>query len=121
MSTSRPPIEGETGARVHFMKKRRAGINMRRIVLLCVIAIGPVIACINHRLPEDVLAFVAKRDACDHLRGELSEHPSENEISRVNRHCKGTDRALDALSKKYGGDPDVLKVLGSYETSIEVR
>ncbi|MDB6141996.1 MAG: hypothetical protein JWP80_1040 [Pseudomonas sp.] len=80
-------------------------------------------ACAQTAVPADLIAFVDKRDACDHLRGELPD-PEEQEqleavINDVNQQCKGTDAALQKLKKKYAENASVLQVLNRYEMNIE--
>lgn len=72
-------------------------------------------------LPEDVGCFISRRDICDHLRGEISDNPSEEEVSRVNESCKGTDSDLDALYRRYERRNDVMDVIKKYDRQIEAK
>jgi len=77
------------------------------------------------KLPNDVRKFIAQRDECDHFRGELPE-PEEAERMRevtgqIAKHCRGTDRRLRLLKKKYGSDANVKKRLNVYDEQIEPR
>lgn len=69
-------------------------------------------------LPCDVLRFIEKRDICDHLRGELPENP-ETSTTDVDKYCKGTDKKLAELLKKYSNRPDIQETLSSYDSKIE--
>jgi hypothetical protein len=77
------------------------------------------------KLPNDVRKFIAQRDACDHFRSELPE-PEEAErmqevTGQIEKRCRGTDRRLRLLKKKYGSNADVKKLLSVYEEQIEPR
>ncbi|MGF6271687.1 hypothetical protein ABIB38_000029 [Massilia sp. UYP11] len=77
------------------------------------------------RMPSDVSAFVERRDACDHFRGEIPE-PQDiermKEVSRqIDKFCRGTDARLARLKKKYGDNPVVLRRLNEYEDQIEPK
>lgn len=74
-------------------------------------------------LPKDVRSFIAKRDGCEHFRGEIPD-PSEKQrmkevVQQLNALCKGTDQALAKLRKKYAGNADVISRLHEYEDEIE--
>lgn len=75
------------------------------------------------RLPNDVGAFLANREACDHFRGEVIDPPDaelkkeRNENSAT--YCTGTDRQLARLKKKYAKRHDVMKELSGLEPLIE--
>jgi hypothetical protein len=72
-------------------------------------------------LPTDVETFSQKRDVCDHFRGEDSDNPARmKEIAAaLQKYCKGSDKALSDLKKKYKADESVLKYLTKYEERIE--
>lgn len=73
-------------------------------------------------LPADVAAFKAKRDQCDHFRGE---DPGEDEARaaqlerKLEQTCKGTDARLKALRRQYAGNPKVVAALAHYEDDVE--
>ena len=72
-------------------------------------------------LPDDVAKFVARRDLCDHFRGE---EPYDAERRRfleknLSEYCTGTDRELAALKGKYRAHEAVIRKLGTYEETIE--
>lgn len=82
-------------------------------------------ACATPPAPGDVEAFVARRDVCDHLRGEIPD-PEEVERMRetlreIDEYCTGTDAELAALKERYRGDADVMRKLDRYEPRIEAR
>jgi len=85
---------------------------MKTLVLvpaLFLFSLSPIFA--SEKLPNDVRQFIAQRDACDHFRGELPD-PEEAEWMRevngqIEKRCRGTDRRLHSLKKKYGSDANV--------------
>jgi len=99
---------------------------MKTLVLvpaLLLFFLSPIFAA--EKLPNDVRQFLAQRDACDHFRGELPE-PEEVERMRevtgqIEKRCRGTDRRLHSLKKKYGSDANVKKRLNMYDEQIEPR
>ena len=99
---------------------------MKTLVLVPVLllfSLSPIFSA--EKLPNDVRQFIAQRDACDHFRGELPE-PEEAERMRevtgqIAKHCRGTDRRLRLLKKKYGSDVNVKKLLSVYDEQIEPR
>lgn len=74
-------------------------------------------------LPKDVRAFVARRDVCDHFRGEFPDPPDPERVKEVNenleRYCKGTDAKLSQLKHRYAKKRDVMRKLNAYEETIE--
>jgi hypothetical protein len=81
----------------------------------------PVVA--SEALPRDVQRFVDKREGCDHMRGEIPEPGDKRRMQEVNREiqklCKGTDKELAQLKKKYAKHPSVLQRLDEFEPDIE--
>jgi hypothetical protein len=72
-------------------------------------------------LPADVAAFIQRRDACDHLRGEEPYDAARAaELKRgLAENCTGTDRELAALRRKYAAQARVMKRLSRYEDQVE--
>lgn len=72
-------------------------------------------------LPADVVAFRAKRDECDHFRGEEPTDEARGAFlaKALERTCTGTDAALARLRKRYAGTPAVIAVLADYENEVE--
>ena len=72
-------------------------------------------------LPADIRAFVARRDLCDHFRGEEGYDAARTaEIAaQLKRNCRGTDAALARLKRVYRGNARVQTVLTRYESRIE--
>jgi hypothetical protein len=72
-------------------------------------------------LPADVRAFVARRDRCDHFRGEDSDDPArQREIGRsLERYCTGTDATLARLKVRYRGNVRVARLLSRYDPNVE--
>lgn len=76
--------------------------------------------------PEEVKAFIAERDTCEHFRGEPSEGSSPEQIERrtfiadsLDIYCSGTDKRLAALKRRYQNNRSVMQRLNRYETRIE--
>lgn len=69
----------------------------------------------------DIDRFIARRDQCDHFRGE--EPFDEARRAFLNRKmaqsCSRTDTELAALRRKYRNDPARLTRLAGYEDTIE--
>lgn len=74
-------------------------------------------------LPKDVEKFVARRESCDHFRGEIPEPGEERRMREVNREirkwCKGTDQSLARLKKKYAANKAIMHQLEDFEPNIE--
>lgn len=67
-------------------------------------------------LPEDVRAFIARRDECEHFIGEEPyDRARRRFLARaIRKSCKGVDKRLAALREKYRGDPPVIAALADY-------
>lgn len=73
------------------------------------------------KLPADVARFIEKRDGCDHFRGE-EPYDAERRaflLKNMNKLCKGTDRQLARLKKKYAQQPAIMEKLNDYDEQIE--
>lgn len=72
-------------------------------------------------LPPDVAAFVARRDRCDHLRGEDAEDVARRAaITRaLEADCRGTDAELARLRQRHADDAAVRHRLSGYDPDIE--
>ncbi|WP_196233077.1 hypothetical protein [Sphingomonas segetis] len=72
-------------------------------------------------LPADVAAFVERRDACDHFRGEepYDAARAAELKTKLAETCTGTDAALAALRRKYSGNRQVIERLSGYDGQIE--
>ena len=73
------------------------------------------------RLPDDVRAFMERRNGCDHFRGEDSPYSErraqiDEELKRL---CTGTDAELARLKQVYAGNETVQRLLAEYEVNIE--
>jgi hypothetical protein len=81
------------------------------------------------KLPSDVRAFVDRRNGCDHFRGEPWDLGDDAEVKerrefifrQINTLCRGTDRQLARLQKKYAKNNEVVKKLAGYEDAIESK
>ncbi|MCZ2497884.1 hypothetical protein GN316_14055 [Xylophilus sp. Kf1] len=72
-------------------------------------------------VPEDVRSFIEKRNQCDQWRGEDPyDRYRAKEIDRhLNRFCKGSDRQLAQLKRRYQDQPVVVRVLADFDPAIE--
>ena len=72
-------------------------------------------------LPADVVAFRAKRDECDHFRGEEPTDQARATFltKAMERTCTGIDAALIDLRKRYAGNAAVVSALADYEDEVE--
>lgn len=72
-------------------------------------------------MPADVCAFMARRESCDHARGEEPyDKARARQLARqVATFCKGTDADLARLKRAHAGQPAVMAVLGRYEADVE--
>lgn len=80
-------------------------------------------------LPDEVVQFIEQRTLCDQFRAEpwpeggaLEERERREFLTvQMERYCKGTDEMLRVLMERYSGNRGVLRELGRFETSIEVK
>lgn len=72
-------------------------------------------------LPREVRSYVARRDSCDHFRGEDSpDEQRRKEIEAATlRFCTGTDRQLARLKRTYAHNRAVQRRLDRYDPRIE--
>ncbi|MCZ4071534.1 hypothetical protein [Agrobacterium sp. LMR679] len=72
-------------------------------------------------LPDDVSAFVSRRDGCDHFRGEeATDRDRRAQIEEaLSRLCRGSDADLARLKRQYSGNKAVMTILERYEPDIE--
>lgn len=72
-------------------------------------------------LPADVLAFQARREQCDHFRGEEAYDAKRAAFlaAALKRYCHGSDRALAALRQRHAGNAAVQAALKDYDDRIE--
>jgi len=79
--------------------------------------------------PRDVAEFVERREACEHFREEpwpegssIGDRERREFIAgQFERFCRGSDRAIHELKKKYQDDRAVIERLERYEPNIEGR
>lgn len=104
------------GTKVSCMSRRIA-----RHFAIALTAYTPLAQARSQPLPADVAAFVVRRDACDHFRGEepYDRARAEELNTKLAKTCTGTDRELAALRRKYAGQRKVVKRLSHYEERIE--
>lgn len=77
-------------------------------------------------MPDELRAFVERREACDHFRGEPVEGEGEEALARLEfvqrqifESCSGTDAELQRLRRAYADDPAFRKALAAFEYPIE--
>lgn len=95
---------------------------LRRLLPL-LLGIGLTASAAPPPLPKDVAAFMERRDACDHWRGEAgydAERRKDIEWS-ICQSCPGTDAELAKLKGKYAGNKAVMDKLSGYETEVEPK
>lgn len=77
----------------------------------------------NDLLPRDVQRFIDRREGCDHMRGEIPEPNARKRMREISREieklCKGTDKELAQLKKRYRENSSVLERLNEFESDIE--
>jgi hypothetical protein len=94
------------------------------LLALLMLAVG---AFAQSKLPDDVREFVDRREGCDHFRGEpwdLGDDPEVKDrrefiFAQVKTLCRGTDKQLAGLRKKYAQNKQVIQKLTGYEATIE--
>jgi hypothetical protein len=96
---------------------------MLRKISIVLVASFALHAAATERLPADVRAFIEEREGCDHMRGEIPDASDKQRMREVSREieklCKGTDRRLARLKRKYASDRVVTRHLNGFEASIE--
>lgn len=69
----------------------------------------------------DLERFIARREKCDHFRGEdgYDRERAHFVAANVKRYCTGTDRELARLKLAYANNAAATAMLNAYESSIE--
>ncbi len=70
-------------------------------------------------LPEEVSRYVARRELCEHLRGEIPDVPDASLIQQINEACKGVDTELTRLSAEFAQNPQAMSALAGYKRNLE--
>jgi len=96
---------------------------MKKWILCFSLLMPSFLSLANESLPREVQRYVDKREGCDHMRGEIPD-PREKQRMRdveheIQRLCKGTDKELARLKKKYANNPSVMRRLDEFESGIE--
>jgi hypothetical protein len=82
--------------------------------------LGLLLSCAS---APDLDAFLQRRAACDHWRGEFPDPPDPQRMrdveQKVVQYCTGTDAQLAALKKHYQLDAAVSHRLEALEPQIE--
>lgn len=95
-----------------------------RKTLFCLLLSMPLVPLLaDEPFPGEVQRFIARREGCDHMRGEMPD-PSETrrmrDVSReIKKLCKGTDEELARLKRKYVRSPSVMRRLIEFESCVE--
>ncbi|OON59152.1 hypothetical protein B0920_24860 [Massilia sp. KIM] len=75
------------------------------------------------KLPKDVQQFIERRETCEHFLGEMPDPDQRERMKEVERqldkYCRGTDRTLASLKKKYSRNPAIVRRLAHYDARIE--
>jgi hypothetical protein len=92
--------------------------------LICLALLTPMLQVpASDSLPRDVQKFIDRREGCDHMRGEIPDPGEKQRMREVNREiaklCKGTDKQLAQLKKKYVSNALVMQRLSEFEEGIE--
>lgn len=71
--------------------------------------------------PDDISKFIARREQCDHFRGEEAYDEERGRFLReqLAATCKGTDDELATLKRKYASRDDLTEQLSEFEITIE--
>ena len=93
-------------------------------ILVCLALLVPMLPVFADTvLPRDVQEFINRREGCDHMRGEIPDPGETQRMKEVNREieklCKGTDKQLVQLKKKYVSNALVIQRLNEFEEGIE--
>lgn len=96
---------------------------MKTKVLICLLTVAVTCSAQDKvQLPREVVKFVERREACEHFRGEIpnvdQKKRLEEVIRKTNTFCRGTDKKLAYLRKKYARDTGVIDRLKDYEAEI---
>ncbi|MCL1633680.1 hypothetical protein M2650_03345 [Luteimonas sp. SX5] len=72
-------------------------------------------------LPKDVVAFISRRDDCEHFLGEEPYDAERREYlaKTVRELCTGSNEELAALRGKYRNNEAVIQALSGYERIAE--
>ncbi|MFZ6755325.1 hypothetical protein ACO0KY_18335 [Undibacterium sp. Dicai25W] len=92
-----------------------------RFISLSLLCLAQTISATVVDFPDDVTAFLADREVCNHWRGE-DGYDAERQADidwAICTTCQGTDTKLSLLKKKYRGNKDVLEKLNQLEPKIE--
>ena len=69
-------------------------------------------------IPKDVRTFVENAETCEHMAGEWDgdlPKSRQREITRaIKKYCAPAKRQLPLLTKKYRGNPQILRVIAEH-------
>jgi hypothetical protein len=96
---------------------------MKKVMFCLSLLMFPLFSLADESLPGEVQRYVDNREGCDHMRGEIPDPSDKQRMREVNREiqklCKGTDKELARLKRKYARNPSVMRRLGEFESGIE--
>lgn len=96
--------------------------DLARPARAAIILLAALLACASVPVHANALdTFIAKRTQCDHFRGEEAYDTARGRFlaRQLRRYCRGTDRELAALRRRYAHRPAVLRRLAQFETRVE--
>lgn len=116
-----------TRARPHGGPSLRIHLLATALLALAASACGaretptPAAASAAGGLPKEVQAFVARRQQCDHFRGEEATDPKRQAFldAKLKETCSGTDAQLADLRKRYKSNKAATKALSGFDDRIE--
>jgi hypothetical protein len=92
------------------------------LLLMLLLGLAPATVLAEEpALPRDVADFLARREECDHWRGEPPWDPARAAQIDWNgcQACSGTDRNLARLKRKYARNAQVMTELKPLTPKIE--
>jgi hypothetical protein len=96
---------------------------MKNVLVCLALLTSALPALAGAPLPRDVQTFVDRREGCNHMRGELPDPAEKQRMKEVNHEiaklCRGTDKQLAQLKKKYASNATVMQRLNEFEDGIE--
>ena len=96
---------------------------MKRTLICLALLMSALPVLASDLLPRDVQRFVDRRETCDHLRAEMPDPGAKLRMAEAEREpgkqCKGTDKELARLKRKYAANTTIMQVLNQFDTGIE--
>jgi len=97
----------------------------RRLPIFALFLVAASVAAAGY--PTDVAKYIERREICEHFRQEPwpesatvdDKERREFIVSQFERYCKGTDKTIRELKRKYKSNRAVIEKLEQYESDIE--